>query len=93
MISHELLHDSPTISAIIASYWLVSMLWVDELHAQMCRIYASSLKDTLFQSSKEIPDDIDRDNVSAYYMKIPSLITSYIEGLKHVALFVAIDHR
>jgi hypothetical protein len=33
VMSHEHLHDSPSTSAIIASYWLVSMVWVDELHA------------------------------------------------------------
>jgi hypothetical protein len=70
VMSHEDLHDSRSTSAIIASYWLVSMVRVDELHAQVRRIYTCScLKDTLFQSSKEIPDDIDRDNVAHITLK------------------------
>jgi len=46
------------------------MVWVDELLAQVPRIYTSCLKDTLFQSSKEIPEEVDSDNVSPYYNEI-----------------------
>jgi hypothetical protein len=58
------------------------MLRVDELHAQVRRIYTSCLKDTLFQSSKEIPDDIDRDNVAHTTMKKFHLNYFWHRGIK-----------